>query len=182
MRIIQNLLSIGTLLVTLTACGADTEKASQTSKGNDDTNQGRFEVLVGDLLKFDHNGKRAKSFDYEHDYWEFKADGATLRMAGRLPENSPGVEQTSIDLEYNNVYLEFTYQNDGKRSRISCKPAQRPAGQIKRTVNSDLSSSGTFNIEFVLCRNTYTETTAEIATPVTVKGQFENVPNKESLF
>lgn len=165
----------------LTGCGNDSESSS--SQLNNDADIGTFHVGIDGVFQFDHTGKRADGFNYRHDYWEFKANGAKLRMAGRFPDDLAGVEQASIDLEYNNVYLEFMFMIDGKNTRVSCKADQEPSGQIKRTINDDLSNSGSFNIELVLCRNTYTsEELNDIVTPVLVKGWFENTPNKESLF
>jgi hypothetical protein len=177
MKTIITIIAFGSI----SACGTDADNSVARSEST--ANIGTFQIEIEGLVKFDNTGKRADGFNYRHDYWEFKSNGAKLRMAGRFPDDLSGVEQASIDLEYNNVYFEFMYEVDKQRTRVSCQAAQEPNGQIKRTINQNLSNSGSFEIELVLCRNTYTsETIAEIKTPITVRGWFENTPNKESLF
>lgn len=178
--------SLNTVFITfgialMSGCGADSDTPYSPTKNNE--SMGTFHVEIEGLVEFDHNSAKAKSFVYRNDYWEFEVMGSKLRMAARFPDEKIGAEQNSIDLEPNNVYFEFMHEINKKRTRVSCKAAQDPVGQIKRTTNADLSSSGRFNIEFVLCRNTYTsEEIAEIKTPITIKGRFENTPNKDALF
>ncbi len=167
--------------VILSACDAESELAVAQQTGQ--AGIGSFHIEIDGLVQFDQTGSRAKSFNYEHDYWEFSANGAKLRMATRFEEEKMGAEQKSDDLEHNNVYLEFMHKVANKNTKVSCKAAQEPKGLIKRTIHNDLSNSGSFSIELVLCRNTYTsEPVAEINTPLIVKGQFKKVPNQQSLF
>ncbi len=165
----------------ISGCGADSDTPSPPIKSNQSV--GAFHVEIEGLIEFDHNSAKAKSFTYRNKFWEFESKDAKLRMAARFPDLVPGVEQYSIDLEHNNVTFEFKHVIGKQTTRVSCQAAQEPTGQIKRTIHDDLSSSGTFEIELVRCRNAYnSEKVDKITTPVIVKGKFENSPHKASLY
>lgn len=142
-----------------------------------------FNVKIADLDSFNQRSKRSKSLNYRNDLWEFKGDGKMLRMAGRFAHEKLDIELISMDLEYNNVYLEMMHPINGKNTRISCKANNKPKGNIVRTINADNTGSGHFELVFETCRNSYTEVeVTAIKTPFLVTGQFKKLPVSDSLF
>jgi len=180
----MNNLKIKTLLVAvcaLSACGGDSGATDQ--KVSDDVVIGSFQVTVEGLVSFDEAAKRVKAHNYQNELWEFKGNGNQLRISGRFADEKINTEQPSTKLIHNNVYLAFMYEYEKQRVPVSCKAAKEPKGQIKRVINDDMSSSGSFTIELETCRNTYTSEAIEgIQTPIMVKGRFDRLPVSDSLF
>ncbi len=164
------------LLVCVLLTPACHSPANNSARGQAEAS---FEVQIADLYTFNHQDKRAKSLSHRNAMWEFRGDRMLLRMAGRFDDEG----ETSLDLIYNNVFLQFNHVVDGKKVHVSCKPNHRPKGTITRTTQGDQTSSGTFRLEFERCRQTHTEQVInDFSLPLVVTGTFNSIAIKDALF
>ncbi len=164
----------------LVACISMMQACHSSSNSSADSQSGfSFEVQIADLYTFNQQAKRAKSLNHRNNMWEFRGDMMLLRMAGRFDDGT----ESSLDLTYNNVFLQFNHVVDGKKTSISCKPNQRPKGSITRATQGGQTSSGTFRLEFERCYQTYTEQAVnELPMPLVVTGTFNKLPIQDALF
>ncbi len=169
---------VGLIVGITSAC----ESGGQDSNSSQ-SHTGSFNVSADGLFEYDDTGKRVKLKNFQNRLWEFKSDSYQLRISGRFDDEKIGVEQKSLDLIHNNVYLSFPFKNGTGQVAVSCKAAQEPKGQILRTVHDNKSSSGSFSIELVSCSNKYSsEPVNGIQTPFTIKGQFRDIAYSDSPF
>jgi len=136
--------------------------------------QGEFHVLVGQLFAFDERAQGAKAHHEDHEWWEFKGDDMTLRMAGRFDVTATTGMQSSLDLNRNNLLLKFIHPTSNQP--ITCATAQQPEGEIMRVIDDEERNSGHFKITFTTCRHFYDETAVtDLPLPLVVRGDFSGI-------
>ncbi|MCB1582926.1 MAG: hypothetical protein R3E90_01325 [Marinicella sp.] len=159
------------LLWLLGGCGSEAggRSVSQSTTGS-------FNIFIGGLFALNSQSNKAKAYHQDHNYWEFKNVEAKLRVSGRF-ESDDAAMQPSLGLIRNNVVLQFKHPET--QQSVTCKPAQKPQGEIMRMVNNDDSSSGHLKVSFTECRITNTDTSAtNIDLPLMVRGEFKNTPQR----
>lgn len=159
------------LLWFLGDCGSDADGGSVSQSAT-----GSFNIFIGGLSALDNRSSKAKAYRQDHDYWEFKNSETKLRISGRFESDDANM-QSSLGLIRNNVFLQFNHPET--QQAVTCKPAQKPEGEIMRMINDDGSSSGNLKVSFSECRITNTDTPAtRIDLPLVVRGEFKNIPQR----
>jgi len=164
------------ILIFTTSCSSEKGQA-QT---HENKQSGEFTLELSNGKGFTHKSKKFKIKNATSDYFEFESFGWHTRFsASQLDETSPS---SSTRMIYNNTFVSFYKDINGKRTRVSCKPDQDPLGEIKITAIENNTFSGEFEFELVKCNEFYSsKNVTEIELPFKAKGNFKDIAYENHL-
>lgn len=175
----RKIMKLFTLIIILTFTASCSSEKSQ-SQTNSLTQSGKFMLEIPNGKNFTHDSKKFKIINATIDYFEFESFGWQTRFsASKLDESSPS---SSTDMIYNNTFVSFYENINSKRTKIMCKPARDPKGEIKITAIENNTFSGEFEFELVKCNTFYgSENVTAIKVPFLAKGTFEKLGYENHL-
>ena len=91
-------------------------------------------------------------------------------MSHDMPESGPAED---TDIGYNNSFLNFQAEIEGKRMMIGCHPDRKPKGKLTRTKLDETRVEGSFELELTGCNDYMTGKPVPYdGVPFTAKGTF----------
>ena len=162
------------IFVGIGACEAQGDKPT-TAQSNDAIASGNnsFTIKASNGIEISHGTKGAKVNWATQDSWSFSTGfvvGERMRLeAWRLGDEA---QAQTKEVVRSNTGLSFSIPSDGKKTTISCQPAEGPVGIIERTALSSSHVSGKFKIELVSCVDSIGDPIEYNELPITVEGTF----------